>query len=209
MAMKRLLICTVWFAFTVTPSPIPGQTSPHSADAKSNIQADSKQQKNPTPAPPVVNPAEPNGDKHSAHQPASDDKPHAIRVTELPYLPLGKDWMDRVAWVAGLALVVIAGIGICLANRTLNAIQRQADLQEASMRQWVDVELTGTDTGTRVEASGEIKPDAILRIKFRAVNNTSLPFTIKKIITKISRDRGDQTIGWEVFEVEDEAILPK
>jgi hypothetical protein len=48
----------------------------------------------------------------------------------LPYLPLGKDWMDKVAWFAGLVLVGVGVVGVYLANRTLQAVERQADLIE-------------------------------------------------------------------------------
>ncbi len=62
-----------------------------------------------------------------------------------------------------IGLLLAGIIGIWIAIRTVNAIKRQADLQEAGMRQWVDVELIGMEGGTRVEASGEVKPDAVAK----------------------------------------------
>jgi len=206
--MKLWPIYALWLAFAVTSSPIPGQATKHPTDSKSNIQSDSTQENKPAPTPLVVNSSPAKTDEDRTQAPSGQDKPRSVRITELPSLPRGQIWMDRIAWGASILLVIIAGIGIWLANRTLNAIQRQADLQEAGMRQWVDVELVGMEGGTRVEASGEVKPDAVAKIKFKAINNTSLPFTVKKIVTNISRNRSGETPGWEVFEVEDEAILP-
>jgi hypothetical protein len=135
--MKRLLICALWLAFAVTSPSVPGQTSKHPADAKSNIQARAEQKNDPASVPPVTNSPKPDADKDGAKQPASNDKPRAIRVTELPYLPLGKDWMDRVAWVAGLILVITAGIGVYLARQTLKVIQGQLGAIVNAERAWV------------------------------------------------------------------------
>lgn len=86
---------------------------------------------------PIVNPAKPDADKSDTQCPAEKDKPRAIRVTELPSLPLGKDWMDRVAWGAGLILVIIAGAGVFLASQTLKAIQGQLGAIVNAERAWL------------------------------------------------------------------------
>lgn len=121
--MKLLVVCTLWFAFIITSSPIPGQTPEHPADAKSNVQSDSTQEKKPAPTPPVVNPSKSKTDEGGTQTPSGQDKPRSVRITELPPLPRGQLWMDRIAWGASILLVVIAGIGVCLANRTLKVME--------------------------------------------------------------------------------------
>ena len=108
------------------------------------------------------------------------------------------------SWV----LALVAAWAGYLALKTLRAIKRQADIQEASMRQWVDVEIVGIEPPDMKHPDSQQATRVVICIKFRAINNTLLPFTIKKIVTRISRNRGHQKPEWEVFEVDEEMIVP-
>ena len=123
----HFLCLIVWFAFVIAPPPVPGQAAKEPAKANSQANGRSSNKQVPSPAPPSVNPTKSEVKEETDHGIARADKPSSIRVTELPPLPLGKDWMDRAAWFAGMVLVVVGVLGISLANRTLKAVERQAD----------------------------------------------------------------------------------
>jgi hypothetical protein len=120
----------VWLAFAVTSSPVPGQATKHAADTKSDTDNRSSSTQVVAPSSPVVNSGKTKIEQQSSHAVTSTDKPSAVRITELPPLPLGKDWMDRVGWIASLILVAVGVRGVFLANRTLKGIERQASVME-------------------------------------------------------------------------------
>jgi hypothetical protein len=111
------------------------------------------------------------------------------------------EWLLTVA--AFLTLVVVTWQSVATARAT-KAMQKSVTLQEANMRQWVDVEIVGVQHVPIASPQGEL----VIQIKFKAVNNTSLPFKIKKVVTHISRNREPEKMEWEIFEVEDEVTLP-
>jgi hypothetical protein len=93
-------------------------------------------------------------------------------------------------------LVIGAAAGIWAAWRTLDAIKRQADLQQAQMQQWVDV------GDWKVHISVDEKN---LLIQFNIVNPSNFPLTVKECVLKfgISENRLSYSIG------ENRRLLPK
>jgi hypothetical protein len=71
-----------------------------------------------------------------AQEPASKASPTAISVATSKDKPIDvrsdvtKDWMDKANWFFAAALVMIGGLGVYAAVRTLNQIKRQADLMQ-------------------------------------------------------------------------------
>jgi hypothetical protein len=63
----------------------------------------------------------------------SAEREHPVRVTSLPQ----KDFSDWLAWGGGLLLVLIGGVGVGLALRTVKAIEKQAAAQMDADRAWV------------------------------------------------------------------------
>ena len=68
-----------------------------------------------------------------------------------------------------VALVIIGALGICAAVRTLKAIEHQATLMEAPLRQWVE-------PGKMCHSF--LRPRNRLQIQFSVVNPTDLPLTL-------------------------------
>jgi hypothetical protein len=86
-------------------------------------------------------------------------------------------------------------------KRQADLMKRQADIQEANMRQWVDVELIDTSARDVTLAGANV---LLAQIYFKAFNNTPLPLTIEKIVTQINY-RGEE---WLTFTVQEETVLP-
>jgi hypothetical protein len=88
--------------------------------------------------------------------------------------------------------------GVEATRKSAEAAEKSVKLQETNMRQWVDVEARGAD------ASDPPMQPHTTRGKFEAVNNTSFPLTIYKIVTKVSIRANE----WEIFTVNTNVTLP-
>jgi hypothetical protein len=110
----------------------------------------------------------------------------------------GIEWGNVADW----ALVIVGGLtGLAIwaqareAKEATKAMQESMRLQEAGMPQWVDVESLGCYI--QEPRAGKVDPFTI-NLRFQALNNTSYPFDIQKIVTKI----GMWADQWEVFTVQ-------
>jgi hypothetical protein len=131
-------------------------------------------------------------------------------------------WYVLVAWPEGIAawgLLFTLGAIIWQSYETRKAaeatqasagtISRSVTLQEAQLRQWVDVKIIGSEVNKDLtDAFGELVKDAQINLRFKAINETSLPLTIVKIVTKVSRRRIEGKLHWEVFEVDERVTIP-
>ncbi len=126
---KRLAILAVFFAVAQTLVPVPGQASnnPTYRPAQAN-QGTQHTQEPPAPLFTVPNPAKANPPKGTADAVHGEDAGQPVTITKLVPVSVKRDWLDYATWVGGLAILVIGILGIWLANRTLKAIERQADL---------------------------------------------------------------------------------
>lgn len=141
-------------------------------------------------------------------------------------MTLDRNWLDYSTFGVGVIVLIVGVFGVRYAKRTLDAIadqattlhehaehfeslsaatNRQADIQEASMSQWVEAAFCGITTHelTKVPNSNAIET-AEISVQGKIVNRTPLPLTVDKVVTKISR-----TENWETFEVvADELLAP-
>lgn len=117
-------------------------------------------------------------------------------------------WAEWLLVVAAFLTLVVVGWQSRATARATKAMERSVNLQEANMRQWVDVEITGVQSIDALTDGAKLRENVVIQIKFKAINNTPHTFKIKKVTTKISRNRGPEEMGWETFEVEEEATLP-
>src|ERR1700721_376111 len=125
-----------------------------------------------------------------------------------PSKPSSYPWRELYApanipnWV--LALV---GIGAVIAAlKTLWAIRKQADLQAAGMKQWIDVQVIKSTCEQAYVLGGVEFHAERVEIWFSATNQTDYPLTIQKIFVKISGNRSDGPT-WEPYTRKGEIIL--
>ncbi len=81
--------------------------------------------------------------------------------------------MDKANWYMTFGLVLIGGFGVCLAVRTLRAIERQAALMETQFDQWVEL----TNWGAQKPRNDRI------RITVDLINPSAFPLTVSGEIT--------------------------
>jgi hypothetical protein len=107
-----------------------------------------------------------------------------------------KAWPEGItAWLLLLTLGAIAWQA-WETRGSAKAARDSIRLQEAALRQWVDVEAVDCQSTEPLLSS--TRPKFVVQISFRAVNNTANVFTIRKIETTVSM-MPDET---EVFLVE-------
>lgn len=106
-------------------------------------------------------------------------------------------------WVCSLALVIVGGLQVWLLRETLRAVKQQADIQESSMTQWIDMNPERIRVETNSKADPPEKVTVVLH--WRIVNNTPHPFTLQNIETKVARSK-----GWKHFQtISGEVVAPK
>jgi hypothetical protein len=130
--LKSLAIFAVVFTITQASIPIPRQT-PNRSTPDSQKQYDgSDHSKNPSPtASLVAMPKQDDGGNKAEPQERSDeDQKPAINVTNPAPVPESWTWHDKVAWGAGLVLVVVGFLAVCAAYKTLKAVEKQAKLTD-------------------------------------------------------------------------------
>ena len=120
-------------------------------------------------------------------------------------------WPEGVgAWAVILTLLAIAWQSVetrATAKATessLEAIRRQTDIQVAALQQWVEIELYDVRSNELIEDRADGAAVIATNILFRAVNSTTLPLTIKKIVTRVSGHSTD----WQTSTVEETTTLP-
>lgn len=101
-----------------------------------------------------------NGNKNPASSPQDNDGKASAGVTPVQPVAIStekdkpisvstvKDWWDKALVLGTIGLVFVGAFGIKYAIQTMNAINRQAELQEANLAQWVDLKPLGLFTET-------------------------------------------------------------
>jgi hypothetical protein len=146
-------------------------------------------------------------DAHSA-QITGEDKEHSIKLTSLPPVTIAdkqKTFLDHALdwgpWVSNFLLVIVGGFQVWLLFRTWKTIKRQADIQQASLLQWVDIQPIGILVRTKSESD---PPDRVtLTLRWKVLNNTSLPFTVQRIETHLLKATTE-----EISVVEEVEVIP-
>jgi hypothetical protein len=152
-----------------------------------------------------------NGDKDQTGSPQSNDGKGSISAQTVTidsdrehpiWGTTVKDGWDKALVLGTLGLVVVGGFGIMYAIRTLKAIERQAELQEANLAQWVDLE----PRGLLVETTSKTNPpkEVTLNLRWKVLNNTPFPFALQKVEVKVAIG-----LDWEHFEaVAEDTVAP-
>lgn len=123
-------------------------------------------------------------------------------------------WPEGITtWAILLTLLVIADQTAQTrraADATKDAAQaalKQAEIQIAGLRQWLDVRVTTSRCQKAYVLGGVDYLAEHIEVYFRATNQTSYPLTIQEISVKISRERRDGP-RWEPYMRKEEVILP-
>jgi hypothetical protein len=210
-AVVALFIASAWIG--VNTAQI-GPTKESNRNTAESAQQAQHNQANPAlpPSPISINSA--NRDKNQASSPQANDGKGSIGVPPVQPVAIStdkdrpisvsavKDWWDKALVLGTVGLVIVGGFGILYAIRTLKAINRQAELQEANLSQWVDFKPRGllVATTSRTNPPKEVT----LNLRWRVLNNTPFPFTLQKVEIKVAIG-----LDWEHFEiVEDDTIGP-
>jgi hypothetical protein len=143
---------------------------------------------------------------------AAQNQQQKITVVSLPDVSIAKQkkgfWdylFEWGPWIFNLLLVIVGGLQVWLLLRTWKTIGRQADIADAALAQWVDVEFTGADRGQAapIFVLGEQQERVIVVLHFRVVNNTPYPLTIRKVSMKIRPPQ-----DWNTFVFDQTERLP-
>jgi len=103
-----------------------------------------------------------------------------------------------------LAIVIAVIAQVLIYWEQWNVMNRGLNRQETAMLQWVDLQPFGISTSA--ESESEQPEEVDIDLRWKIVNNTTLPFTIQRVDIHFCRD-GE--IGWEMYEVvETELVQP-
>jgi hypothetical protein len=153
--------------------PILGQEAKQGAEPKNNSQ--SKQTPTKQITSPIANPTTAPNPQEKRPKEKSDDREVTISTVKPVYVraDIQKDWMDKLNWALGAALVVVAAIGVCIGINSLHAARDSAraallnaQAVMAAERAWITVlpYIWSPDlyplweTGDPVPASGMMNP---------------------------------------------------
>lgn len=208
-AVIGLFIASAWIGVN-TPQTGPSKESNRNT-AKSTQNAKNHQSSaavSPSPAPAKTS----NGDKNQAASPQPSDGKSSPSVTPVNPVAIStdkdkpisvstvKDWWDKTQILATVLLFIVGGFGVWYAIETLRVIERQTDIQEAHLSQWVEFKpfglLVATTSRTNPPKEVTLKP------RWRVLNNTSFPFTLEKVEVKVAIG-----LDWEHFEIDGEGTL--
>jgi hypothetical protein len=192
--MKNIAIFLVFLPAFL---PMPGKAAAPPGQNSNNVQNQSQRnEKSAAPSFPFNKTSEhPVSAYKDRGQPASQDKEQSINLTRLPPITIVKEkktlrdyLFDWGPWVFGGLLVVVGffQLGLMwrqanimdkqttLSRDTLTAIHRQADLQQATMLQWVVIEKWKA----RYDNSNDMQTH--LKVEFDISNPSSFPLTLDK-----------------------------
>jgi uncharacterized membrane protein (DUF485 family) len=105
-----------------------------------------------------------------------------------------------------LAIVVAVIAQVLIYWEQWSVMNRGLNRQETAMRQWVDLQPFGISTSVESEAESEAEqPEEVeIDLRWKIVNNTSLPFTVRRIEIHFCRD---SDVGWEMYDVVERALV--
>jgi hypothetical protein len=206
--LKRLAMLCL---FLVAMSPMPGWASTTARDGSDKGQDQGQGDKStPAPASPHINkPIQPSPEKEHSGPVATEDAEYRVNLTNVPPVTIAdkhKRWWEYMLewgpWIFNFGLVVVGGFQVWLLRWTWKTIERQTDIQEAGMTQWVNVVPERIAVETK---STTFPPEKVtLHLYWRIVNDTSHPLTLQKIETKVAR--GEKQ--WDCFRTEPDEVIP-
>ena len=112
-------------------------------------------------------------------------------------------WTNSNVWlvIVGVVTACVIGWQSWETRKSAKAMRDSIGLQEAAMQQWVDVNPLSYEIKAASHGAGATP--FTVHLSFEAVNNTSQPFDVLKIVTKI----GTWANEWEVSTVEENVTL--
>jgi len=122
--MKLFYIAMLLTVMQTSP-PIPRQATNNAAGSSQNIQQYTAAKQVPSSSAIVKNPSAAPEEQNSTNKPTDTNAQEAIVIREPVPVSVGKDWWDRAYIVFTGLLVLIGGIGVLAAFRTLKIIERQ------------------------------------------------------------------------------------
>jgi hypothetical protein len=211
-----------------TVPPLPGQAAASPQNSSGNVQDQSRNKQK------AAAPSFPAYELHTAPNSnggkvAPKDTEYNVKLTGTPVVAIADKaktvWdyvFDWGPWLFNAFLVWVGVAAVFVAHRTRVSIDRQADLMDrqalmkqqadlmvvqtsilkANTTQWIDLLPNGIDVTTDSKLT---PPDVItINLRWRIVNNTSLPFTVRLVRASICRD-----LDWDVFEfIPDDIVSP-
>jgi hypothetical protein len=155
MALKTLGIFAMTFTVAWALRPAFGQASDHHADTGQRVER-SRTDEEPSPSAPTrVAPVGVDPNKQLGTAVSKDDALRPLRVSDFPPVSVTRDWMDRLAILLTVVLVIVGICGVTAANKTLRAIRGQGNL----MRRQAD--LMAAQAG-HMEAQTDILAKSVL-----------------------------------------------
>jgi hypothetical protein len=194
--MKALLFTMLLSVMQAAP-PVPRQAPNSASGTGQGVTKNTSDNKAPTsPLPSVVNPVAANPDQNASNSPKAKNAPQSISIRDLPSVSVSRDWADWVLWVFNGLLVAAGFFGIRVAYKTLGIIERQTKatedaakateksvrLQEAQLRQWVDIEGLGCRTEPTFFTG---IAETMLIFRFEIFNRTNMPLTLEWVISRV------------------------
>ena len=122
----KFLVLTVLLAVIQTSLPVPQKATDVSKRAPQSVKSDAADNQTPSQKPQtIIQPIGSMPDKSDSHTPAADDTPKPIIVRELPPVSVTKDRLDKLYIFLTGVLILVGGLGVRAAYKTLKAIERQ------------------------------------------------------------------------------------
>jgi hypothetical protein len=137
---KSLAMLSVLLAVAQVPVPVPGQSTSHPGAYLQTQNGAVSGNKTSSPSPPVASGSQDAGSQ--VNKPEFDEgscgSRQPIVVTIPPPLPAPWSLREQISWGASLVLVILGYIGVILALRALQRMERQAHFTEAATQAAVD-----------------------------------------------------------------------
>jgi hypothetical protein len=137
----------------------------------------------------------------------------AQRCKDADKTKYAESWVDTFAWPDGVTVSALVFTFFVIAWQAVEtrtaaeATLKQAEIQAAGMKQWVDMRVTTTSVKEwHATAIGGDRLAKIISVHFSASNKTRYPLTIKEVVVYISRERLGEP-SWEQYTKTEEIIL--
>lgn len=187
MKLLTTVVLLAAVAFIQAASPVPGYAGEQEAksshdserqpdgqkeNAAPSSRPDASKSKQPA-APPSANPST------AIQRPGN--KEESLKIVEVPPLSIReivsirRSWADWGYWAFTMMLVVVGLFQVWILGRQARILERQAKLQEVSVRQWVNMRNWACSLSDR-----KAPPD-FLDVRFDIANCTRLPLTLHEV----------------------------
>jgi len=132
------LILAMFLAVMPAGPQVPGKTTDHYAASSQGIKQNAQAKQNPpTQSKSVKEPAAGEPSKQDREEVSDNNSIKPIQVREFPSVSITRDWMDYATVLFSGLLIIVGAFGVCLALRTLKAIEAQGNALILSERAWL------------------------------------------------------------------------